>query len=198
MPREYIITPRIICFNTPAAAPTESMHQKIPHHRGVRIIDIFIIIHTCITQTSGSNIKDHSYMQHIIQHHICRHLDQVLQTLDMWLCIIHTCIMIKVICIMDTCIMDTCNHRYKHLGFLHHGHLHPGYMHHVYMHHVYIHYGYMHTRIIDTCIMDTCIMDTCIMDSSVWVKRPERPKVVKNKVKRPEGPPARSRGPEGF
>ena len=30
-----------------------------------------------------------------------------------------------------------------------------------------------------------------------WVTRPERPKGVKDEVKRPEGPPARSRGPEG-
>ena len=30
-----------------------------------------------------------------------------------------------------------------------------------------------------------------------WVTRPERPKGVKDEVKRPEGPPARSRGTEG-
>ena len=30
-----------------------------------------------------------------------------------------------------------------------------------------------------------------------WVTRPERPKGAKDKVKRPEGPPARSWGPEG-
>ena len=30
-----------------------------------------------------------------------------------------------------------------------------------------------------------------------WVTRPERPKGAKDEVKRPEGPPARSRGPEG-
>ena len=30
-----------------------------------------------------------------------------------------------------------------------------------------------------------------------WVTRPERPKDAKDEVKRPEGPPARSRGPEG-
>ena len=29
-----------------------------------------------------------------------------------------------------------------------------------------------------------------------WVTRPERPKGMKDKVKRPEGPPARSRGSE--
>ena len=30
-----------------------------------------------------------------------------------------------------------------------------------------------------------------------WVTRPERPKGAKDEVKRPQGPPARSRGPEG-
>ena len=30
-----------------------------------------------------------------------------------------------------------------------------------------------------------------------WVTRPECPKGAKDEVKRPEGPPARSRGPEG-
>ena len=33
--------------------------------------------------------------------------------------------------------------------------------------------------------------------SFVWVKRPERPKVAKDEVKRSEEPPARSWGPEG-
>ena len=40
-------------------------------------------------------------------------------------------------------------------------------------------------------------MDTCIRDASAWVTQPERPKGVKDEVKRPEGPPARSQGPEG-
>ena len=71
-------------------------------------------------------------------------------------------------CIMDTCIMDKC--------------------------------------ITDTCIMDTCIMDTCIIVIDVekevlvtfaWVTRPECPKGAKDEVKRPEGPPAGSRGSEG-
>ena len=70
-------------------------------------------------------------------------------------------------CIMDTCIMDAC--------------------------------------IIDSCIIDICIIDSCIIAVAVekevlvnfaWVTRPERPKGAKDEVKKPEGPPARSRGPE--
>merc|ERR1712222_175047 len=34
--------------------------------------------------------------------------------------------------------------------------------------------------------------------TNAWVTRPERPKGAKDKVKRPEGPPARSRGLEGH
>ena len=33
--------------------------------------------------------------------------------------------------------------------------------------------------------------------TDAWVTRPERPKGAKDEVKRPEGPPARSGGPEG-
>ena len=33
--------------------------------------------------------------------------------------------------------------------------------------------------------------------SDAWVSRPERPKGAKDEVKWPEGPPTRSRGPEG-
>ena len=33
--------------------------------------------------------------------------------------------------------------------------------------------------------------------TDAWVTPPERPKGAKDEVKRPEGPPARSRGPEG-
>ena len=36
-----------------------------------------------------------------------------------------------------------------------------------------------------------------IFQLSAWVTRPERPKAVKDEVKRPEGAPARSQGPEG-
>ena len=59
----------------------------------------------------------------------------------------------------------------------------------------------------DICIKDTCIMDSCIIDVEVekevlanfaWVTRPERPKGAKDEVKRPEGPPPRSRGPKGL
>ena len=33
--------------------------------------------------------------------------------------------------------------------------------------------------------------------NGAWVTRPERPKGAKDEVKGPEGPPTRSRGPEG-
>ena len=36
-----------------------------------------------------------------------------------------------------------------------------------------------------------------VMVTFAWVTRPERPKGAKDEVKRPEGPPTRSRGPEG-
>ena len=77
------------------------------------------------------------------------------------------------------------------------------------MHHGYKHHDtfLMDTSIMDTCIIDLCIIDSCIIDVEVekgvlvnfaWVTRPERPKGAKDKVKRPEGPPARSRGPGGL
>ena len=54
------------------------------------------------------------------------------------------------------------------------------------------------------CLLDSRIMDICIMEvrkevlvTFAWVTRPERPKGAKDEVKRPEGPPTRSRGPEG-
>ena len=47
----------------------------------------------------------------------------------------------------------------------------------------FMHHGYMH-HIMDTCIMDKSIMDTCIMDTSAWVTRPERPKGVKDEVRK--------------
>ena len=64
----------------------------------------------------------------------------------------------------------------------------------------------MDTYIINSYIIDLCIIDSCIIGVEVekevlvnfaWFARPERPKGVKDDVKRPEGPPARSRGPEG-
>ena len=36
-----------------------------------------------------------------------------------------------------------------------------------------------------------------VLVNFAWVTRPERPKGVKDEVKRPEGLPLRSRGPEG-
>ena len=73
----------------------------------------------------------------------------------------------------------------------------------------------MDTNTMDTCIMDTYIMgtyiiDICIIDSCItavevkkevlvdfaWVIRPERSKGTKDKVKRHEEPPPRSRGPQ--
>ena len=64
----------------------------------------------------------------------------------------------------------------------------------------------METCIKDPCIIDICIIDSCIIAVEVekkvlvifaWVTRPEHPKSVKDEAKRPEGPPPRSRGPEG-
>ena len=64
----------------------------------------------------------------------------------------------------------------------------------------------METCIKDPCIIDICIIDSCIIAVEVekevlvnfaWVTRPERPKGAKDEVKRPEGPPPRSQGPEG-
>ena len=64
----------------------------------------------------------------------------------------------------------------------------------------------MDTCIINSYIIDLCIIDSCIIGVEVekevlvnfaWVTRPERPKGVKDEVKMPEGPPIRSRGPEG-
>ena len=64
----------------------------------------------------------------------------------------------------------------------------------------------MDTCITDSYIIDSCIIDSCIIDAKVekevlvnsaWVTRPERPKGAKDEVKRIEGPPPRSRGPEG-
>ena len=63
----------------------------------------------------------------------------------------------------------------------------------------------MDTCIINSYIIDFCIIDSCIIGVEVkkevlvniaWVTRPERPKGAKDEVKRPEGPSARSRGPE--
>ena len=91
--------------------------------------------------------------------------------------------------------------------------MHHGYMHHRYMHHGHKHHDtcimntcIMETRIKDSCIIDICIIDSCIIAVEVekeelvnfaWVTRPERPKGVKDGVKRPVGPPPRSQGPEG-
>ena len=54
----------------------------------------------------------------------------------------------------------------------------------------------------DICIIDSCIIavevETEVLINFVWVTRPERPKGAKDEVKRPEGPPPRSRGPEGL
>ena len=64
----------------------------------------------------------------------------------------------------------------------------------------------MDTCIINSYIIDLWIIDSCIIGVMVekevlvnfaWVARPERPKGAKDEVKRPEGLPLRSRGPEG-
>ena len=60
----------------------------------------------------------------------------------------------------------------------------------------------------DASVCNAFVCDVSVRDASrcngVWVTRPERPKGVKDVIKqarraksRPEGPQARSRGPEG-
>ena len=51
----------------------------------------------------------------------------------------------------------------------------------------------MDTFIMDTFIMDTFILNTCTMETCIV----ERPKGATDEVKRLEGTPARSQGPEG-
>ena len=64
----------------------------------------------------------------------------------------------------------------------------------------------MDTCIINSYIIDLWIIYSCIIGVEVekevlvifaWVAQPERPKGAKDEVKRPEGPSARSQGPEG-
>ena len=83
------------------------------------------------------------------------------------------------------------------------------------MHLRYMHHGYiiMDTCTIYSCIIDLCIIYSCIIDLCIiyfciiavevekevlvkfaWVTRPERPQGAKDEVKRPEGPPPKSRG----
>ena len=88
-------------------------------------------------------------------------------------CITDTFIMdtsIMDTCILDTYIMDTC----------------------------IIHYEYMHHSCTDTCIIDIEVdKEVLVLVTFAGVARPERPKGVKDEVKRPEGPSTRSRGLEG-
>ena len=64
-----------------------------------------------------------------------------------------------------------------------------------------IHASWIQKFIIYLCIIDSCIIrvevEKEVLVNFAWVTRPERPKGVKDEVKRPEGPPIRSRGPEG-
>ena len=77
--------------------------------------------------------------------------------------------------VMDTYTLDACI-------------MHDGYMNHRYMHH----------NCTDTCIIDKDVdKEVLVLVIFAGVTRPERPKGVKDEVKRPEGPPTRSRGPEG-
>ena len=59
------------------------------------------------------------------------------------------------------------------------------------MHHRYMHQGYMYHGYIEVH------KEVSLLVKFAWVTRPERPKGAKDEVKRPEGPPTRSRGPEG-
>ena len=45
--------------------------------------------------------------------------------------------------------------------------------------------------------MHDMMLEKEVLVNFAWVTRPERPKGAKDEVKRLEGPPARSRGPEG-
>ena len=76
------------------------------------------------------------------------------------------------------------HHMYK---YVHHIYMHLGYMHHGYVCLGYMHHGYMHDMKVKKEVVVT----------SAWVTRPERLKGAKDEVKRPEGPPTRSQGPEG-
>ena len=59
-------------------------------------------------------------------------------------------------------------------------------MHHRYMHQGYMYHGYKEVH-----------NEVSVLVNFAWVTRPERPKGAKDEVKRPRGPPTRSRGPEG-
>ena len=59
------------------------------------------------------------------------------------------------------------------------------------MHNRYMHQGYMYHGYIEVP------KEVSVLVNFAWVTRPERPKGVKDEVKRPEGPPTKSRGPEG-
>ena len=54
-----------------------------------------------------------------------------------------------------------------------------------------MHQGYMYRGYIEVH------KEVSVLVNFAWVSRPERPKGAKDEVKRPEGPPTRSRGPEG-
>ena len=56
----------------------------------------------------------------------------------------------------------------------------------------WIHVSHYHI----SCIIDANVEKEVLVNFA-WVTRPERPKGAKDEVKRPEGPPIRSRGPEG-
>ena len=77
-----------------------------------------------------------------------------------------------------------------HHRYMHHRYMHHRYMHHRYMHHRYMHQGYMYRGYIELH------KEVSVLVNFVWVSRPERPKGAKDEVKRPEGLPTRSQGPE--
>ena len=60
-----------------------------------------------------------------------------------------------------------------------------------------IHLSWIHVSKIHICIIGVEVKKKEVLVNIAWVTRPERPKGAKDEVKRPEGPPIRSRGPEG-
>ena len=75
---------------------------------------------------------------------------------------------------------------------MHHGYVHPGFYIYTCILHIYMHLGYMHHG-----HMYEMKVEKEVVVTFTWVTRPERLKGAKDEVKRPEGPPTRSRGPEG-
>ena len=95
-------------------------------------------------------------------------------------------------------------HRYTHQRYKNHKYVYYKYICHRYVHHNsihvsrFMHHRFMHSRYIHSQThICRCRGGKEVLVNFVWVTRPERPKGAKDEVKRPEGPPIRSRGLEG-